>query len=80
MEPDALPTPPNTYVRAIYDFKAEPDSPGEMSLRVGDIIKVHMRTERGWWNGTQELDSRSGWFPGAYCVYSVNSSREGGKL
>ncbi|KAL2914324.1 hypothetical protein HK105_206096 [Polyrhizophydium stewartii] len=49
-------------VRALYDFSST--SPGELSFKAGDIIKVHQCTDPDWWDG--DLNGQAGAFPANY--------------
>jgi len=50
-------------VRAIYDF--EPQGPGEIRLKEGDIIEVTNKSiGNGWWEG--KLGGKVGQFPENY--------------
>ncbi|KAJ8329910.1 hypothetical protein BDV3_004078 [Batrachochytrium dendrobatidis] len=49
-------------VRALYDFT--PSSPGELTFKSGDIIKVTQSSDPDWWDG--ELDGVVGAFPARY--------------
>nr|XP_018262413.1 uncharacterized protein I303_05430 [Kwoniella dejecticola CBS 10117]OBR84571.1 hypothetical protein I303_05430 [Kwoniella dejecticola CBS 10117] len=68
----ALTSPPNPtaryadphaqYVKALYDYSG--NAADELSLRVGQVIKVTTQVSDDWWIG--ECDGRSGLFPKAY--------------
>ncbi|KAJ3104457.1 hypothetical protein HDU97_009242 [Phlyctochytrium planicorne] len=64
--PEPIPTKKPTAVRAVADF--EPSGPGQLSIRVGDMIKVHSwEFGEGWAYG--ESDGQSpGIFPHSYVV------------
>jgi hypothetical protein len=47
-------------VKVLYDYDAE--SPGDLTIRVGDVITVEKRNEDGWWTGS--LNGKRGQFPG----------------
>jgi len=72
-----IPTPIGTYARVIKDWDpigTDNENGNCMSLRVGEVIMVRSRLERGWWHGTQVIeDSRCGWFPGYCCAFNVNA-------
>lgn len=51
-------------VKARYAFNARDGT--EISLRVGDVVRVLWEHRSGWWKG--ELNGRIGMFPGNYCV------------
>lgn len=50
------------HVRALYDF--EPDEPGELAFRRGDVIRVLDSVYEQWWRG--ELRHQVGIFPVNY--------------
>lgn len=50
------------FVRALYDF--EPDEPGELAFRQGDVIRVLDSVYEQWWRG--ELRHQVGIFPVNY--------------
>lgn len=50
------------YVKAIYEFKAQ--GPGELSLSVGDILRV--TNEDGNWLQGEAINGSSGLFPSNY--------------
>jgi son of sevenless len=51
------------YVRALYDY--ESDDQSSLSFHEGDVIKVIMSLESGWWDGV--INGVRGWFPSNYC-------------
>lgn len=51
------------YYVAIHPYSAIHD--GDMTLQVGDVIRVQDILDNGWWQGTMP-DGRSGYFPGSY--------------
>jgi hypothetical protein len=56
-------SPPNMYVRALYDYNA--DDRTSLSFKQGDIIQVITQLESGWWDGI--INDVRGWFPSNYC-------------
>lgn len=71
--------PPATHVQAIHDFdptrvaSAAASNPMMyLRFKAGDIIRVHTRDERGWWDGEVStaddlrIGPRRGWFPSNY--------------
>ncbi|KAL8735938.1 MAG: hypothetical protein Q9166_000500 [cf. Caloplaca sp. 2 TL-2023] len=60
----AVSSPPQLYVRALYDYDA--DDRTSLSFRQGDIIQVLTRLESGWWDGI--IHGVRGWFPSNYCA------------
>jgi SH3 domain-containing protein len=66
-EPDPKPEPEDLVlcmVKAIYNYDGVTDE--ELSLKVGDVVKVHERADDGWWTGTVVGEDRKGVFPGSY--------------
>lgn len=69
--PVAQPPPPQAYTapaplhptraRALYDFDPDPDQPGELPLRRGDVVRIIDSAYHEWWRG--ELRGRIGIFP-----------------
>jgi signal transducing adaptor molecule len=53
--------PPIPRARALYDFDPDPNQPGELPLRKGDIVRVLDKTYAEWWRG--ECKGRVGIFP-----------------
>ncbi|XP_026139008.1 guanine nucleotide exchange factor VAV3-like isoform X1 [Carassius auratus] len=47
---------------ARYDFGSRDTR--ELSLQVGDLVKIYIKSTNGWWKG--EVDGRVGWFPSSY--------------
>ncbi|XP_072525083.1 guanine nucleotide exchange factor VAV3b isoform X2 [Salminus brasiliensis] len=47
---------------ARYDFSSR--DMRELSLQVGDIVKIYTKCANGWWRG--EVNGRVGWFPSTY--------------
>ncbi|KAM3725267.1 Intersectin-1 [Dirofilaria immitis] len=53
--------------KAIADFEATAEN--QLSLKVGDVVKIQSKSSSGWWQGEIVSDSgtkKSGWFPGNY--------------
>ncbi|MFH4980836.1 hypothetical protein AB6A40_007545 [Gnathostoma spinigerum] len=53
--------------RALAAFEATADN--QLSLRVGDIVKVRIKSSAGWWQGEMangKGEKKIGWFPGNY--------------
>jgi len=53
----------NSYYKVAFDYQA--DNPDELTLNVGDIIKVYNKksADEGWWEGENLSDSKVGVFP-----------------
>lgn len=49
-------------MQALYDF--QPQEPGELEFKRGDVITVTDRTDQHWWHG--EIGNRRGLFPSTY--------------
>ncbi|XP_073774365.1 guanine nucleotide exchange factor VAV3b isoform X2 [Danio rerio] len=47
---------------ARYDFSSRDTR--ELSLQVGDLVKIYIKCTNGWWKG--EVNGRVGWFPSTY--------------
>ncbi|XP_073732595.1 guanine nucleotide exchange factor VAV3b isoform X5 [Misgurnus anguillicaudatus] len=47
---------------ARYDFSSRDTR--ELSLQVGDVVKIYIKCTNGWWKG--EVNGRVGWFPSTY--------------
>ncbi|XP_049332703.1 guanine nucleotide exchange factor VAV3b isoform X2 [Astyanax mexicanus] len=47
---------------ARYDFSSR--DMRELSLQVGDLVKIYTKCENGWWRG--EVNGQVGWFPSTY--------------
>ncbi|XP_051555388.1 guanine nucleotide exchange factor VAV3-like isoform X1 [Myxocyprinus asiaticus] len=45
-----------------YDFSSKDTR--ELSLQVGDLVKIYIKCTNGWWKG--EVNGRVGWFPSTY--------------
>jgi myosin-1 len=68
----ALPAKPTTLAKpspkkvdlaeALYPYEAKGED--ELSLQVGDVVRVVKRDPSGWWEGI--LNSKAGLFPGNY--------------
>ncbi len=54
---------PDLLVRALARYVGT--EVGELSIDVGDIIRVLRKDESGWWEG--ECKGRMGWFPSNFC-------------
>lgn len=54
--------PEECLVQALYDF--QPQEPGELEFRRGDVITVTDRSDQHWWHG--EIGARKGLFPATY--------------
>lgn len=46
----------------LYDYEAKHDD--ELTIKPGDIIKVTVKLDGGWWQG--EMNGRTGIFPATY--------------
>ncbi|KAL4398858.1 ESCRT-0 complex protein [Malassezia pachydermatis] len=66
IDPTSVPAPTHmarpAFVRAVYDF--EPDEPGELALKKGDIVRVLDSVYEQWWRG--EKRHEVGIFPVNY--------------
>lgn len=51
------------HVQAIYLYYSE--KPNSLSFQAGDIIRVLLKLESGWWDGVNPQGQR-GWFPSNY--------------
>ncbi|XP_073705054.1 guanine nucleotide exchange factor VAV3b [Garra rufa] len=47
---------------ARYDFSSRDTR--ELSLQVGDLVKIYIKCTNGWWKG--EVNGQVGWFPSTY--------------
>uniref|UniRef100_A0A8B9HV21 Uncharacterized protein n=1 Tax=Astyanax mexicanus TaxID=7994 RepID=A0A8B9HV21_ASTMX len=47
---------------ARYDFSSR--DMRELSLQVGDLVKIYTKCANGWWRG--EVNGQVGWFPSTY--------------
>ncbi|XP_056599211.1 guanine nucleotide exchange factor VAV3b isoform X1 [Triplophysa dalaica] len=47
---------------ARYDFGSRDTR--ELSMQVGDLVKIYIKCANGWWKG--EVNGRVGWFPSTY--------------
>ena len=59
--PQSLDPPPMTRARALYDFDPDPNQPGELPLRKGDVVRVLDLEFAEWW--LCECKGRVGIFP-----------------
>ncbi|VDN42134.1 unnamed protein product [Gongylonema pulchrum] len=53
--------------KAVADFEATTGN--QLSLRIGDVVKVRSKSPSGWWQGEVVLETgakKTGWFPGDY--------------
>ncbi|KAI1714547.1 SH3 domain-containing protein [Ditylenchus destructor] len=52
--------------RAVASFEAT--AANQISLRAGDLVRIHNTSPGGWWEGEVERDGvkHTGWFPGNY--------------
>ncbi len=55
--------PPDVFVRALGRYVGA--EAGELSIDVGDVIRVTRKDDSGWWEG--ECRGRVGWFPSNFC-------------
>lgn len=55
-----------SLAKAVAAFEAT--APNQISLRVGDIVKIRSTSPAGWWEGEVDRDGtkHTGWFPGNY--------------
>lgn len=46
----------------------EATASNQISLKVGDLVRIHNTSPGGWWEGEVERDGvkQTGWFPGNY--------------
>ncbi|KAH7732000.1 sex muscle abnormal protein 5 [Aphelenchoides avenae] len=57
----------NCLVQALFDF--QPQEPGELGFKRGDIVTVLSRDDENWWEG--KLNNQTGMFPATYvCPYN----------
>ncbi|KAI8925458.1 hypothetical protein BC831DRAFT_460948 [Entophlyctis helioformis] len=57
---------PMKRVKVVFDFDAE--GPGELTIRVGEIVIVKAEIDDGWWEGEiADGSGRTGMFPSNYC-------------
>ncbi|GAB7345476.1 hypothetical protein MBLNU457_3803t1 [Dothideomycetes sp. NU457] len=64
------PAPPlhRKYVRAIYEYHpAQFQDVETVSLRLGDLVLVHLTHGNGWLDGTVLGSGTRGWLPANYC-------------
>lgn len=61
-----------TVGRAMAAFEAT--AANQISLRVGDLVRIHNTSPGGWWEGELNRDGvkQSGWFPGNYIQVSFH--------
>ena len=57
------PTPSEPTVTAIFEYQAANDT--EISLTVGNTYTI-AKEEDGWYQGTDVVSGKFGWFPGNY--------------
>jgi hypothetical protein len=65
----------NQQSRKLVRVQSSYESSGdrELTLKVGDIVKVLREEDTGWWEG--ELDGRIGWWVALSCMISYNIRR-----
>lgn len=51
--------------QVIFPYDAQRDD--ELTLEVGEEIKVSQKQPDGWYLGTKVNGGATGWFPGNYC-------------
>lgn len=61
---EAPPNDGHMYVRAAFDYEAQ--GPQELTLHVGDFVRVVSKDDDLWWCG--EKDGHTGMFPTSYVV------------
>lgn len=46
----------------------EATAPNQISLKIGDLVRIHNTSPGGWWEGEVERNGikKTGWFPGNY--------------
>jgi hypothetical protein len=57
----------DSIARALVDYEATAEN--QISLKVGDLVKIRSTSPAGWWEGEIQLPSgenKTGWFPGNY--------------
>ncbi|KAH6589635.1 hypothetical protein BASA50_009892 [Batrachochytrium salamandrivorans] len=70
--PPSTAKPPIKRVKVLFDFDSE--DPGELTIRIGDIVNVIAEIDEGWWKGeVADGSGRSGMFPSNYCEI-INSA------
>ncbi|KAF0291101.1 Rho guanine nucleotide exchange factor 26 [Amphibalanus amphitrite] len=52
-------------VQAVHPYTAQ--QPDELTLQIGDVMKVHRKVPDGWYQGMRLMDSATGWFPSNRC-------------
>ncbi|XP_043214277.1 pneumococcal serine-rich repeat protein-like isoform X2 [Amphibalanus amphitrite] len=52
-------------VQAMHPYTAQ--QPDELTLQIGDVMKVHRKVPDGWYQGMRLMDSATGWFPSNRC-------------
>lgn len=52
----------------------EATASNQISLKVGDLVRIHNTSPGGWWEGEVERDGlkKTGWFPGNYIQVCFN--------
>jgi hypothetical protein len=55
-------------VHAMFDYVPAEDTPGHLTLRKGDIVRVNLDEQEhtDWWTGTMVMSDATGLFPAAY--------------
>ena len=61
---------PDVFVRALARYVGTDE--GELSIEVGDVIRVTRKDDSGWWEG--ECRGRVGWFPSNFCQVRLSNS------
>ncbi|CAJ0942961.1 unnamed protein product, partial [Mesorhabditis belari] len=62
-----------TFVQALFDFN--PQEPGELAFKRGDIITLLNRDDENWWEG--KLNDQGGMFPANYvCPFNSRVQSE----
>ncbi|KAG0227292.1 SH3-domain kinase binding protein 1 [Actinomortierella wolfii] len=62
------------YIECFHPYEAEKDD--ELTLQVGDRLRVSDKTDPGWWIGERLKDGQSGWFPSNFVNPVQDSSLE----
>ncbi|KAF9159618.1 Pyruvate kinase [Actinomortierella ambigua] len=64
--------PDEFIVECFHPYEAEKDD--ELTLHVGDRLRVSDKSDPGWWIGERLTDGKSGWFPSNF-VSAVQESQ-----
>uniref|UniRef100_A0A915CWP4 SH3 domain-containing protein n=1 Tax=Ditylenchus dipsaci TaxID=166011 RepID=A0A915CWP4_9BILA len=77
-----VPTAGESIGRAVAAFEAT--AANQISLRMGDLVRIHSTSAGGWWEGEVDRDGNkvTGWFPGNYVqvITEPNASSNGASV